>query len=122
MLVYGLTSVGATVHLHYCMNEYVSWDLAHSKEDNKCGKCGMTDKKSGCCKDEYKQVKLSVDQQDTLQKDFTAPFNFDFNYPLASEYSLPLNYGVVLTQPIEKFSSPLRRTIPLFITYCSFLI
>jgi len=63
LLVYGSATMGATVHLHYCMNEFVGWNLFHSKGE-KCGKCGMPDKnKSGCCKDEHKHFKLKVDHQ-----------------------------------------------------------
>jgi len=61
-LIYGSTSVGATIHMHYCMNEFVGWDLWHGDKENKCGKCGMKEKKGGCCKDEQKQLKLSTDQ------------------------------------------------------------
>ena len=63
ILIYGSATMGATVHLHYCMNEFVGWSLFHSKNDT-CGKCGMKEKdKGGCCKDEHLQYKLKVDQQ-----------------------------------------------------------
>ena len=55
--------MGATVHMHYCMNEFVGWSLFHNK-DQICGKCGMEEKdNSGCCKDEHKHFKLKVDHQ-----------------------------------------------------------
>lgn len=63
LLVYSATTLGATVHLHYCMDKYVGWTLWQNEKDNKCGKCGMTEKKGGCCKDEQKQIKLDADQQ-----------------------------------------------------------
>jgi hypothetical protein len=44
------------------MDKFVGWSLWHEK-DNKCGECGMTEKKGGCCKDEQKQVKLDTDHQ-----------------------------------------------------------
>jgi hypothetical protein len=63
MLIYGSATMGATVHLHYCMNEFVGWSLLHSKDDT-CGKCGMEEKdKEGCCKDEHKHFKLKADHQ-----------------------------------------------------------
>jgi hypothetical protein len=65
LLIYGSATMGATVHLHYCMNQFVSWSLFHSKDD-KCGKCGMTEKdKAGCCKDEHQHFKLKDDQRKT---------------------------------------------------------
>ena len=63
MLIYGSATMGATVHLHYCMNEFVGWSLLQGKVD-KCGKCGMSEKdKEGCCKDEHKHFKLKADYQ-----------------------------------------------------------
>jgi hypothetical protein len=53
--------MGATVHLHFCMNEFVGWSLFQGK-DAKCGKCGMEEKDKGdCCKDEHKHFKLKTD-------------------------------------------------------------
>jgi hypothetical protein len=64
LIVYGFTSVGATVHMHYCMGEYVGTTLLENK-NSKCGKCGMkeSNKKNGCCKDEHKEFKLKTDHQ-----------------------------------------------------------
>lgn len=60
MLIYGSATMGATVHMHYCMNELVGWSLLHD-ENEACGKCGMEEKdKGGCCKDEHKHFKLKV--------------------------------------------------------------
>lgn len=66
-IIYISTSSGAVIHLHYCMGKLVKTELGHSKED-KCGKCGMknTDaENSGCCKDEYRQIKIEKDQKIT---------------------------------------------------------
>ena len=63
LLIYGSATIGATVHLHYCMNEFVGWNLFHGKDDT-CGKCGMSEKdKEGCCKDEHKHFKVKADHQ-----------------------------------------------------------
>jgi hypothetical protein len=45
------------------MNDFAGWDLWHDKQDNECGKCGMKEKKGGCCKDEHKQIKIEDDHQ-----------------------------------------------------------
>jgi|SRR5215204_1038560 len=58
---YLASSVGATVHLHYCMDKLINWSLLNSDGD-KCDKCGMK-KDDGCCKDENKFVKNNVDQK-----------------------------------------------------------
>lgn len=65
LLIYGSATMGATIHMHYCMNKYVGGSLWHTEDDNKCGKCGMKEKKDGCCKDEHKQAKLTTDHQKT---------------------------------------------------------
>jgi hypothetical protein len=57
---YLASSVGATVHLHYCMDKFVDWSLL--KGGAKCNKCGM-EKDGGCCKDENKFVKSNIDQK-----------------------------------------------------------
>lgn len=63
VLVYSGATTGATIHLHYCMNQFVGSSLWHSSKDSKCGKCGMKDKKEGCCKDEHKRAKLNTEHQ-----------------------------------------------------------
>lgn len=69
--VYLSTSMGATIHLHYCMGKLVSWGFI-SHDSKSCGICGMPKKadnrhcisvKMGCCKDEVKQVKTGDDQK-----------------------------------------------------------
>ncbi len=57
---YLASSVGATVHLHYCMDKFIDWSLL--KDGDKCNKCGM-EKDGGCCKDENKFVKNNIDQK-----------------------------------------------------------
>lgn len=56
--------MGATIHLHYCMNKMVGWSLWHSEKEE-CGKCGMKEDKTGCCKDEHKHFKLKADHHNT---------------------------------------------------------
>jgi hypothetical protein len=58
---YLASSVGATVHLHYCMDKFIDWSLLKG-DGNKCKKCGM-EKDGGCCKDENKFVKNNIDQK-----------------------------------------------------------
>ena len=71
MLIYGSATIGGTVHFHYCMNKFVEWSLMDNSNDT-CGKCGMDDtEKSGCCKDEHKHFKLSVDHQKTATQNAT---------------------------------------------------
>ena len=58
---YLTSSVGATIHLHYCMDKFINWSLLNSDGD-KCDKCRMK-KDGGCCKDESKLIKNNIDQK-----------------------------------------------------------
>ncbi len=65
-ILYLTTSTGADLHYHYCMGNLVNWSIWISKEDKKCGKCGMEKEENannGCCKDEHKWVKIEDDQK-----------------------------------------------------------
>lgn len=87
MVIYGSATMGATVHLHYCMDEFVGWSLLHN-ENEECGKCGMKENKTSCCKDEHKHFKLKADHQNAAIVDLinnivapavlTSSTDFDF--------------------------------------------
>jgi hypothetical protein len=65
------TSVGATVHLHYCMGKLISWDF-NGHDSKKCDVCGMQ-KENGkhpglssnknCCRDENKTIATGSDRK-----------------------------------------------------------
>src|SRR5450755_4151392 len=72
VFIYLSTSMGATIHLHYCMGKLASWGLIDHESKN-CAACGMVKKtstssqcmsaKMDCCKDEHKQIKTDKDQK-----------------------------------------------------------
>jgi hypothetical protein len=59
-ILYMASAMGATVHLHFCMGEFMGASLVH-KDQHRCGKCGMlkTERDKGCCKDEHKTMKTA---------------------------------------------------------------
>jgi hypothetical protein len=62
LLVYFTVSTGFAVSMHYCMNRLESTEMGVSHAST-CGKCGMeVEDSDGCCRDEVKIVKLSLDQ------------------------------------------------------------
>ena len=65
-------SSGIAMEIHYCMGDKAGIELYGSSSDT-CGKCGMTEKDTGCCHDEHKFYKLS-DSHKTVSNDikFTA--------------------------------------------------
>ncbi len=122
MLAYGFSSIGATVHYHYCMNEFEGWTLLQNK-DNKCSKCGMKEvtKKKGCCKDEQKEFKLKTDHQkagvsDYVKVLFDALIINDFqDYKIATLTDAKLCYSNYHPPPDIYIQN-------LQVLYCSFLI
>lgn len=60
-LVYLISSAGAIIHLHYCMDKLVDWSLSE-KPGNLCETCGMEEDGS-CCKNEHHFIKSNIDQK-----------------------------------------------------------
>ena len=100
--LYLVTASGATVQLHYCMGELESWSLGQ-KEQKVCGKCGMEKNRvehDDCCKDEYKQMKLNIDQRMNLTSTtcvtffeiiLSSPFPFEYVQKLQGQ-NQPASY------------------------------
>ncbi len=65
--VYMAVSSGVALELHYCMGDKAGVDLYGSSSDT-CGKCGMSEKDTGCCHDEFKFYKIS-DSHKTVSND-----------------------------------------------------
>ena len=103
-IFYLSSSVGATIHLHYCMDKLINWSLLNGDGD-KCDKCGM-EKGDGCCKDEEKFVRNGIDQNITessvqsMQVFSTAPL-FPFINTSENYYSsLIERYPVCHARPL----------------------
>ena len=58
-MMYMTVASGIGVELHYCMGESAGYELYGPSPDGKCNKCGMKEKKNGCCQDQHKFYKLS---------------------------------------------------------------
>ena len=123
MFVYGTTTVGATVHLHFCMNKFISFNFTET-ENKTCGKCGMKESatKKGCCKDEVKQLKIDNDYQKSTLESFIKTFHvptikyfpslLEFNAVVFNLDANAINYSPPLLPSIQK------RTI----LYCTYRI
>ena len=123
LVTYGSTSVGATIHMHYCMNEFIGWNLWHSDKENVCGKCGMKNKKGGCCKDEHKQLKLSADQNHSQVNAFVFG---QFFLPIICthlaiyNFTQPATFAVIF--PTNNAPPNRWQNVPLYLSNCVFLI
>ena len=81
-VLYMAISSGVAMELHYCMGKKAGMDLYGSAND-KCGKCGMKEKKTGCCHEEYKFYKLN-----------------DFHKTVVNEINFSTNQTAVLNNHI----------------------
>jgi hypothetical protein len=127
--VYLSTSIGATVHLHYCMGKLTSWGLIDhdSNSYSSCGKSKNTEVEhcmaptGGCCKDEHKPVKIDKDQKAT-------EFTYSFSIPpcdiAAGNFAtLTDQYGAsyIAEYPTSN-GPPDPDKIPVYIRNCDFRI
>ena len=125
--VYLSTSMGATVHLHYCMGKLASWGLIDHESKN-CAKCGMLKKTSSadgisasmnCCKDEHKQIKTDKDQKLSTSESFQFNVLSQFiaqNEPAPQGFH---TFSVAIAYPNIN-APPLSGKLPLFIIYRNF--
>lgn len=95
-LMYMTVSSGVAMEIHYCMGKEAGVDYYALQEKKHCGKCGMKEKKGGCCTDEHKFFKLE-DSHKQASNDISfysgdialvneAPV-FDWNIPVSSATS-----------------------------------
>jgi len=125
--VYLSTSMGATIHLHYCMGKLASWGLIDHNSKN-CAQCGMVKKaqasqcmssKTDCCKDEHKQIKTDKDQK-LFPSEFFKYNNLSQAIAL-NEYALQgvRAFSVSIEYPRSN-APPLLGKLPLFVLYRNF--
>ena len=121
LLVYMVTSSGATIQLHYCMDRLVGWSLSATGTST-CVKCGMEKKgHKGCCHDEDKTIKVDRDQKasDTF---------LNVLVPTVALDKSPLDYRALvwIFNPVLLFPTnnapPSRKKLPLFIYLSVFRI
>jgi len=122
--LYLSTSMGATIHLHYCMGKLVSWGLLNNSS-TKCSNCGMEKSNNsvdkGCCKDEVKQIKDDKDQKLTsnftqLSKSVTEVLTVGFPNYLVSLPAISFKENPNAHAPPRSFFTSLN------IIYCVFRI
>ena len=83
---------GIAMEIHYCMGKRAGTEFYGAATD-KCGKCGMTEKKTGCCHDEHQFVKLEDSHKNIYN-------NLDFStVSVAVLTSFPLYNWQLAAQP-----------------------
>jgi hypothetical protein len=91
-------SSGIAMEIHYCMGKKAGVEF-YGSDNDKCGKCGMKEKKGSCCNDQHKFYKLH-DSHKNVSNDlsFETPFTIIehsftvyqpalVNDPLANEFN-----------------------------------
>lgn len=128
-LLYLSTSMGATLHFHYCMGKLVSWGLI-DQESKTCVLCGAPKKaladhciapKNGCCQDDHKQIKAGGDQkvsQSEFQVSKLFPAALIVNHQSASDICFS---SFLPEYPVSNGPPPAGK-VPAFILYCNFRI
>ena len=112
-----MLSTGIAMEIHFCMGQRAGVDFYHT-EDDKCGKCGMKEKKSGCCHDEHQFHKLQ-DSHKNVFNDIsfeTADVLVSLDHPL-------FNWQIPTWElfPVEQQHAPPDYTAPsASVLYCIF--
>lgn len=120
LVTYFVTSSGATIQLHYCMDKLVDWGFSNKGKDN-CSACGMEKKgHKGCCHEENRIIKVDKNHKATstsfeLLKLYFPLINNTF---LVNEHFFAFN--PVTTNPST--NAPPIRAIPIYLYISVFRI
>lgn len=121
LTIYSFTTVGATVHMHYCMNKLVGASLYHGKE-SKCEKCGMHKSATkGCCKDEHKFIKLEREHHKAQPATGLSFFSTPVVLPSFFTYNQAIVSSITETYPASN-APPNAQGQKLYILNCIFRI
>lgn len=84
-ILYLGVSSGIAMEIHYCMGKKSGIDL-YGGENDKCGKCGMKEKK-GCCNDEHRFFKLNDSHKNVSNElSFEAPVTVFSNQYVITDF------------------------------------
>ena len=115
-----MSSTGVAMEVHYCMGKKAGVDF-FKVENEKCKKCGMTEKKGGCCSNEHKFFKLSSECKNVSPYLLTHFFNVDDLVIQSNDFYLshfPCNTSNVISSDYP----PDKNSPPIYILNCVFRI
>lgn len=122
MFVYGLSSLGMSVTVHYCMSDVIGWELSGKSTSSACENCGMKKQShKGCCHDEKKTIKTQKDQNSVgsilhVIKPPVVEISSDyFNYYLT-------NLSTTIWELPFSNAPPYKAKVPAYIYNCVFRI
>ncbi len=121
IIIYFVTSTGATVQLHYCMDKLVSWDV-NGKNKANCGECNMEKKgHKGCCHDENKLIKIEKDYKtssayfDFLKLSAQLSTSFDIKQETIPVFNISISFPLA-------HAPPRAEKVPIYLSNCIFRI
>ncbi|MGZ3950922.1 MAG: HYC_CC_PP family protein [Flavisolibacter sp.] len=117
LLVYGLSSTGATLQFHYCCGKLKSVKLTPVTE-KQCGMKHSTPVKKKCCDDKQIELKIKADQK-TQQ---AAKFNIWSPSIAKKELAIVVQQPVVSTAIVPEVFAPPPLGDPLYILHCVYRI
>ncbi|MDB5249252.1 MAG: hypothetical protein JWQ40_3646 [Segetibacter sp.] len=122
LLIYGVSSSGMSITVHYCMSEVAGWKLSGKTSSSLCASCGMEEEgNKGCCRDETKIIKSENDQQrvEMFFDSHKVPVTLiSSNY---SDYNLNCLSNTIEELPCSH--APLcKLKVPVYISNCVFRI
>jgi hypothetical protein len=117
-ILYLIVACGFGVNIQYCMGRVSSIDYSYNHKKI-CSSCGM-ENKTGCCRSEFKVIKISDDQQ-------TAKANIDIgqqpaliNYFAVTIFQSVQGSGKIT--PSKYHSPPDKRLTAVYLHDCVFRI
>lgn len=123
LILYTTGTIGATVHMHYCMGKLVSWGITNTTKAA-CGKCGMKQKteQKGCCKDEHKTIKVKAEHQKGDTTNVTAPLLYSTLH--TTQYTMYTQPSVPASITVTNYYHPPPQALHtrLYVLYGVFLI
>ena len=112
-------SSGIAMEIHYCMGEKTGIEF-FGGDNEKCSKCGMKEKKGGCCKDEHKQVKLKTEHQKSATAQYIQFLDVPALVTPLTDFSFK-GTPIALDFPVSNAPPKIPRE-RLYILHCVFLI
>ncbi|MDD3359270.1 MAG: hypothetical protein PHH72_09655, partial [Parabacteroides sp.] len=92
VVLYVGVSTGVAINYHYCMDKLAEVSLFMSDESDSCPNCGMDDSSGGCCSNETKTLRISIDQNLVEQINIGA----NLSYVVAILYDM--NFSLLPTE------------------------
>jgi hypothetical protein len=128
-ILYLSTSLGASLHFHYCMGKLVSWGLI-SRESANCSFCGMPKNispsknqvgKNNCCKDDHKEIRTAGDQK-SAQNENQVQKDSPVDAAVYSHSFQPEHFSSGSPFQILTHGPPLSASQPSYLLNCNFRI